>query len=157
MDINLIHLILSQVIMFTWCSYISLLKNKTFAVVVYQCPLSDIKLSAFKKQRLFNILLNDKLEAFQLFDSLFIWRILFLLVLFSLELFCFCTNPLLQRIYIYSVIIPKDVPQILNWVENVNTNTSIVSSWFQKPKVLLLMFSISNLIRCLKSLFAFCL
>ena len=64
MNIDLVHFLITQIVLLTRSPYISFFEDKTLPIVVDQCPLTNIKFTLFVKQWFLDVLLDNKLEAF---------------------------------------------------------------------------------------------
>lgn len=64
MHIDLVHFLVTQIVLLTGCSDIGFFEDIALPIVVDQCPLTDVELALFVKQWFLNILLDDELKAF---------------------------------------------------------------------------------------------
>lgn len=117
MHVDLVHFVLGQVVLLARCAHIGLLEHVTLTIVVDECPLSDIELPLLKKQRLFDVFLNDELVRFQ-------FSLLFFGVLGSVR-------PISAKaVRVDAVMVPQDTLEVIHRVENMDADPAIVASWF---------------------------
>lgn len=110
-------------------------------------PLSDVKLPLQIKPWFLNELLDDEGEVLMLHHLLQIcgvYELVTLMILIvDLEDGCFvsCTPS-------NTIVDGHDLSQLVKGLEDMDTNTSVESSWFEEPQVLPIMAALCNLVWC---------